>query len=121
MTVRFLMDENVPAALTRALREAGHDARDLKEELRGRRDAAVLQTAAEDRRVLITRDRDFVALFAKPDAPRAGILLLSYSHVTGGELATLAIQALRKPGILEKLDNHLTILTRTELRVHERA
>ncbi len=55
----FLADESCDAAVVRALRGAGHDVKAISEVLRGAADQAILDLAAAERRVLITKDKDF--------------------------------------------------------------
>jgi len=58
------------------LREQGHDVRDTREEGRDPGDAALLRSAVEDRRVLITIDTDFGALVYLAGAAHSGIIRL---------------------------------------------
>lgn len=118
--MRFLCDENIPSAVSEALRSEGHDVRDLTEGIRGRRDREVFQEAAREQRILVTRDRDFERIALQPQAPRTGVALLSYHRIRAPELAQLFLHALRMPGILEKLGNNLVVFKRTEIRVHRR-
>ena len=58
--MRFLVDENLPAAVAEALRAEGHDAFALVESAhRGEDDGAVWALAARERPILVTRDLDF--------------------------------------------------------------
>ena len=57
---RFLVDEDLPRALAPALREAGLDARDVREEgLRGQPDANIFSFAVERGFVIVTADVEF--------------------------------------------------------------
>ncbi len=74
---RFLADEHIELAAVEGLRRAGIDAVSLTEiPLRGAEDRDVLQWAAKQRRLLVTRDRDFLALAAK-GVPHQGIVFLT--------------------------------------------
>lgn len=57
--MRFLADENVPGPAVAALRESGHDVLWIKEVSPGAEDAAVLDLAQWERRVVVTADTDF--------------------------------------------------------------
>jgi predicted nuclease of predicted toxin-antitoxin system len=58
--VRFLADESCcDGSLVQALRTAGHDVRLAAVDMRGEDDDVVAEAALADRRVLITKDRDF--------------------------------------------------------------
>jgi predicted nuclease of predicted toxin-antitoxin system len=74
--VRFLADECVDAALVVRLRAAGHDVRHLAESERGLTDAAVLELALRERRVLVTEDKDFGELAFRGALAATGIILL---------------------------------------------
>ena len=68
MAVRFLLDENLPNALFRALRRrASHlDAIRIQDAgLRGASDPDVLEFAASDGRILLSRDKRTLRTFAQ--------------------------------------------------------
>jgi predicted nuclease of predicted toxin-antitoxin system len=81
--VRLLLDANLsPRGIASPLRTAGHDVLALAEDpaLEGLDDPAVLELAASENRVLITRNsRDFAPLareWAEAQRPHAGIILI---------------------------------------------
>jgi hypothetical protein len=57
--MRWLVDECVAAALVHQLRAAGHDASYMADGGPSTIDAAVLQLAHEEGRLLLTEDKDF--------------------------------------------------------------
>ena len=57
--MRLISDENVPRPLVIVLRDDGHDVLSGLEEMRSEPDAVVLAKAVEEKRVLLTFDRDF--------------------------------------------------------------
>ncbi len=57
--MNFLADESCAGPVLRALREAGHDVVAISEVARGAADEQVLERALNEKRVLITEDRDF--------------------------------------------------------------
>jgi len=74
--MRFLLDEDLPASLIRALREMGHDVLSVKELLRGERDEVVLSRAQDDRRVVVTLDKGFGEITFRSRLPAScGIVL----------------------------------------------
>ncbi|ARN83080.1 DUF5615 family PIN-like protein [Methylocystis bryophila] len=91
--MRFLADENFPGLAVAALRSAGHDVLWICEASPGSSDQQVLQTASEERRILLTFDKDFgesafrvgvsmssgIILFRLPTPPasRVGSMLAS--------------------------------------------
>jgi predicted nuclease of predicted toxin-antitoxin system len=80
--VRLLLDANLsPRGIANRLRTAGHDVLALAEDpaLEGLDDPAVLELAASQNRLLVTRNsRDFAPLareWAESQRPHAGIIL----------------------------------------------
>jgi predicted nuclease of predicted toxin-antitoxin system len=57
--MRFIVDECAGPSLARWLREQGHDVFSVFELARGINDDEVFQIAFEDKRILITIDKDF--------------------------------------------------------------
>jgi predicted nuclease of predicted toxin-antitoxin system len=57
--MRLLADENFPLPTVKALRQAGHDVFWVRTEAPGTGDAALLDLAEVDGRVLLTLDKDF--------------------------------------------------------------
>lgn len=81
--MRLLLDANLsPRGIAAPLRTAGHDVLALAEDptLEGLDDPAVLELAASEKRLLITRNsRDFAPLareWAEAQRPHAGIILI---------------------------------------------
>jgi predicted nuclease of predicted toxin-antitoxin system len=75
--VRFLLDENVPHELARALAARGHEALLLPPHLRAADDADILEEAVRDGRVLVTLDTDFGTLvFAHARTPPSAVVLI---------------------------------------------
>lgn len=81
--MRLLLDANLsPRGIAAPLRTAGHDVLALAEDptLEGLDDPAVLELAASENRVLITRNsRDFAPLareWAEAQRPHAGMILI---------------------------------------------
>ena len=81
--MRLLLDANLSVKrIGAALSDRGHDVRGIAEQadLEGLADAAVLELAAADTRILITRNgRDFAPLcraWAEADREHAGVMLV---------------------------------------------
>jgi hypothetical protein len=55
----FLADEDFPGIAVRWLREAGHDVLCTRTSMPGQSDAAVLEAAQRESRVVLTCDKDF--------------------------------------------------------------
>jgi len=74
--VRWLADECVDAALVHRLRSAGHDAVYVAEIASGATDTEVLRQAHDDRRLLLTEDKDFGELVFRAQMSVPGLVLL---------------------------------------------
>ncbi len=57
--MRFLADESCDFSVVRALREAGHDVLAIVEILPAAADLEVIKLALEEKRILLTEDKDF--------------------------------------------------------------
>lgn len=74
---RFLIDESLPRAVARALREAGFDAVDARDVgLRGEPDKVVFLRAQQEGRLLVAADLDFANRLRFPPGTHPGIIVL---------------------------------------------
>ena len=75
--MRLLADENVPAPSVALLRAAGHEVAYVAETRPGMADRDVATWGCEERRVVVTFDRDLGELLVRERAPApAGLVLL---------------------------------------------
>ena len=80
-TWRFLLDENLPKNLRKALQEAGYSAtRVIDEGLRGKHDATIFRQV-RFRSILITRDKDYLKTALFPP-PHSGIIVPNFPSKT---------------------------------------
>jgi predicted nuclease of predicted toxin-antitoxin system len=113
--VRFLADENIPRAGIELLRARGHDVLAAGEVARGSSDAELLTRAVQERRILLTFDRDFGALAFRSDRPRAcGIVLFRMVPVSPDEPATVLLALAGRPEL--ELEGHFTVVDRDRAR-----
>lgn len=108
--MRFLANENFPAASVRHLRQSGHDVLYVTEDFPSVEDAAVLRRAHEEERVVLTFDRDYGELIFRHRLPvPQGVLFLRFDPVTPLEPAERLLNLLRLPTL--ELTGHFTVLT----------
>ena len=70
--MRFLVENQLPAALARFLNERGHDAQHVLDlQLDEGDDQAIWRRAASDGRVVVSKDQDFLHLATQPNASTA--------------------------------------------------
>ena len=72
----FLVDEGCDAIIVRALRQLGHDVSYIAEIAVGSTDDSVLALAFNEKRILVTEDRDFCELVFRDSKPTHGIVLV---------------------------------------------
>jgi hypothetical protein len=78
--MRFLADENFPAAAVRALTAVGHDVAWVMATAPGSTDPDVLNWAAREQRILLTFDKDFGELARATQLPAScGVVLFRIS------------------------------------------
>ncbi|MEO8456883.1 MAG: DUF5615 family PIN-like protein [Chloroflexota bacterium] len=81
--MRFLLDENVPQALTEGLRRAGHNARHVIQiGLRSQPDEVIFATAKENGEIIITGDLDFADERVWPTDHKGIIILRVWPNLT---------------------------------------
>lgn len=116
--MRFLIDAQLPRRIVRRLVAAGHDAiHTLDLPLQNKTpDAIILDVAAMEQRVVVTKDADFVNSFhisGRPDR----LLLISTGNISNSDLERLLLPLL--PEITATLETHRFVeLTRSVLIVH---
>lgn len=116
--MNFLVDAHLPRRIARWLREAGHDAVHTLDLPKGNRisDAEILRIADEEKRVIVTKDADFVDSFTLKGQPEK-LLLVSTGNITNADLEALLLPNIA--AIIATFDDcDLLELTRTALIVH---
>ena len=116
---RFSIDENLPAAVARLLREAGHDAVTVGEQgLRGVCDADLDPLCRRERRAVVTLDRGFGDVRRHPPRGAAGIVILRLESQSA-EAALLLIERLL-PALREHaLQDTLWVVDEKRIRIRE--
>ncbi len=78
--MRILADENVASAVVAGLRASGFDVLSVKESMKSSSDAAILERAKAEDRVLVTHDKDFGELAFRARLPaQSGVVLFRLS------------------------------------------
>ncbi|MCC7021027.1 MAG: DUF5615 family PIN-like protein [Ardenticatenales bacterium] len=89
--MRFMVDESTGPVVARWLREQGHDAYSVFDDARGLIDDDVIRRAFDERRILITNDKDFGEKIYRERVPHHGVVLLRL----GDERVDVKIATLR--------------------------
>lgn len=77
-TLRFLADESCDFAVVRALRRAGHDVFAVAEVTQRSDDRQLIVIARQQRRILLTEDKDFGQLVFAGVTESPGVILIRY-------------------------------------------
>lgn len=116
--MNFLVDAHLPRRLAHRLLDAGHDALHTLDLPGGNRttDEEINDLSIRDRRVVITKDADFVDSFLLARRPYK-LLLVSTGNIANAELE--ALLTTQMPTITEAFASHDYLeLTRTALVFH---
>ncbi len=115
--MQFLTDENIPASLVKAIREKGYSVKDIKEEsLVGAKDGAIMAISKEEKRVIITLDKDF-ATYPLPN--HHGVVLLRYSNKKVHNLMQRFCPLLDSP-LREKMEESLCEVFDEFVKIHKK-
>ncbi len=100
--MRFLVDEFVSRDVTEYLRGSGHDVLAIVEAMPGADDEDILARAVEEKRIVITNDKDFGELVFRSGQAHYGVLLLRLKD----ESASNQVRILS--AIMSQYSDHIT-------------
>jgi len=113
--LRLLANENIPRQAVEALRRDGHDVIWIVETARGADDTRIATQARQERRIVLTFDREFAELMLRQRLPRpAGIVLCRVATDSPTAVAHALQTALRQPLPWE---HHFAIIGLTDTRL----
>ncbi len=114
MRPALIVNENFPAPALRVLRAQGVDVLSVQETMPGATDEAVLATACETGRWLVTFDRDYGELvFSRKCAPPEAILYLRQEPIPPTRPAEWVLELLSNP---ELAAGHLVVVGERTVR-----
>ena len=113
--IKFLVDENVDFPVVQFLRNEGFDVASVAEDYRSIDDASILKRAYEEKRIVVTNDKDFGNLVFELNLKAKGIILFRLedqsSRAKIGALK-MVLHAHR-----EKLLDHFIVVTEGKIRI----
>ncbi|MGA2939313.1 MAG: DUF5615 family PIN-like protein [Syntrophobacteraceae bacterium] len=96
--IRFLADESCDFAVVRALRAAGHDVKAIVEVCPGIPDEEVMRIGAQERRVLLTEDKDFGWLVFAGTGGSASVIFIRFPMQTRSMLPETIVGFVKQAG-----------------------
>lgn len=113
--MKFLVDENVGLTIVKYLREQGFDVKFVSEIFPSKDDVFLMRNAYEEKRVIITNDKDFGYLIFKSNLPALAIILLRFDD----ESPMLKIEAIKTILNLpeEKVFDHFIVASENKIRI----
>jgi len=113
--MRILVDQNIPRSVVETLREEGHDTVWVQETYPGEDDRTLLSRAVEERRVVLTFDKDFGELAFRTGLPAScGIILVRVTPVAPATIADLIARTL---GVRDDWSGHFSVIEDTRVRM----
>lgn len=96
--MRFLADENIAPTVVFALRNAGHDVIDVKEQgWYGKPDKDLIAYTLREKRIIITHDKDFM------DQEKVAVILLRFFNQSPKNVSLYLLQFLTESVFVRKL------------------
>lgn len=116
--MNFLADESCAGPVIRAMRGAGHDVVAIVEVAKGATDEQVLERALNEKRVLITEDRDFGELVYARGRSSVGVILVRFHSRARRAKPATVVEALAKLG--SRLRDAFTVIEPGRVRISGR-
>lgn len=113
--MRILADHNIEAPLASALRRAGHDVLNVAEALPPETDdETVLAVAHEEKRILLTNDKDFGELAFLQGRASVGLMLLRLAGLDSSAKADRTVAVVSFLG--DRLHGAFVVVTESKIR-----
>lgn len=116
--MNFVADESCAGPVIQALRVAGHDVIAIAEVAQGATDSQVLERALNEKRVLITEDRDFGELVYAHGRSSAGVILVRFHNSIRRAKAASVVETVTQLG--SRLLNVFTVVEPGRVRISSR-
>ena len=113
--MRLLANENIPVPSIRLLRQAGYDITAIIEDSPGIPDTAVLARAADEKRIILTFDRDYGELiYRRGLRSPSGVIYLRFQPQAPTEPAELLLNLFQTDHI--EFEQRFTVVERDQIR-----
>ena len=115
--MKFLADEGIDRSIVSGLRQFGYDVYYVVEQQRSLDDDVLLIKAKEEKRILITRDKDFGELVFRLNQAHTGVILIrleGFDTEKRGEIVCGLIDKYR-----EQLEDAFSVIQRGVIRIRK--
>ncbi len=120
MSMKFLTDENIAISVVKAIRVAGFDVKDVKEEkLYAASDKELLTLANKENRIIITHDKDFGVLLSQKKGEMPGVILLRFKNQNPILIAPIILSVLRS-NVYNKFEGNLVMISESNITIQKR-
>ena len=119
IAMRFLVDADLPRAVTEVIREKGYEALDVRDTpLSGSPDDQIAAFVKKEGYCLVTGDFDFADIRSYPPGEYCGLIVLALGrNATAERLRELAESLLGCPDILARVPGRLAIVEPGRVRL----
>ena len=113
--LKLLADESCDFAFVRALRQKGYDVKAIVEVMPGASDLKILELGFEEKRVLLTEDKDFGEWIFAQKSATSGVILLRYPIETRLQMSLAIVELVSEHG--SELKNRYVVLEPGRARI----
>jgi predicted nuclease of predicted toxin-antitoxin system len=117
--VKFLLGESCDAAVAVALKEAGYDVLMVAHVSPGISDEEVITLALEQRRILLTEDKDFGQLVYASGKEACGVMLFRFPSFEREDMAKRAVELVSAEK--ESLQTSFVVLEPDKVRIRRKS
>lgn len=117
----FLTDANVFVPMVHGLRRMGHDVFDAKEKgLENLSDSEIFELAQNEKRILVTMDKDFSSILLYPPGKHHGIIVAKLYRLKVDDATKLLLDAIHDIRA-EDIAGNLVIVDRNKTRIRKKS
>jgi predicted nuclease of predicted toxin-antitoxin system len=111
--MKLLCDENIDKSIVKSLRDTGFDVTFIREVRRGMKDAEIVEKAYAEKRIIITKDKDFGELVFRLKYRCHGLILLRLNEEDDASYYISRIFEFYK----EKINDNFIVITAKTVRI----
>ncbi len=113
--MKFLVDESSGKSVAKSLKSLGHDVIYVHDWEVGAADPDILQKAVQQKRIVVTNDKDFGELVHRSGLEHAGVLLFRLQDEQIANRKRMILKVLEKCG--DKLQGNFVVATEQKIRI----